>query len=46
MAANTACHFAVSNSLHLKGMHSAKITDLLEGKGSVLNQPYGGCFGH
>jgi hypothetical protein len=39
-------NFTISDSLHLKRVKTAEISDLIEGQGSILDQPHGGRLGH
>ena len=36
----------IGNGLHLQRVHADEIRHLLEGEGSLLDQPHGGGFGH
>src|SRR5665213_3771913 len=45
-ALNALRHIAVSNALHFKFVQAAKISNLLERKGSVFDQPNGSGFRH
>lgn len=45
-ADNAGRHVAVGDGLDLERMQTAKRRDLIKGQGRVLDQPYGGRFGH